>query len=220
MQETTLAETAKATPQLLDTFKALQYQVKGLLTAADARTIKEDSDLLPATDDLALIGKLSKTLELKRKECVAPLRAKVDAFNQMFKQLSEPLMEAKRLTNGKILAYQAEIAEKRRKQEELNRLKMETAQAEAELSGTGEITESVGLVEVVPEAASKVSTFSGTLSTRANWKYRVVDIEKVPRAYMVIDSSQLTAIAKHHHDLKPIPGIEFYNEPGLATRPR
>ena len=83
----------------------------------------------------------------------------------------------------------------------------------------GEITESVNLVPV-NEAPKRVSTNMGTASMRDNWKYEVTDFALLPDAYKVPDTTMLTSVAQKHHDQKPIPGVRFYNEPGLSVRAR
>jgi hypothetical protein len=104
----------------------------------------------------------------------------------------------------------------RSEQEEINRKRQEAAEAEMKLNG--ELSESVNLVEVSPEAPKTVATDLGTAGQRDNWKWEVVDFALLPDEYKVVDSSLLTAVAKKHHDQKPIPGVRFFNEPIIAVR--
>jgi len=42
----------------------------------------------------------------------------------------------------------------------------------------------------------------------------------LPDEYKVVDTALLTSTAKKNKDTKPVPGIEFYFEPGLQVRSR
>ena len=53
-------------------------------------------------------------------------------------------------------------------------------------------------------------------STRKIWKSRVIDINKVPRVFMVVDEKALNAYAKATKGVVPVEGIEFYQESSLA----
>lgn len=198
---------------------AFYTEALGLQEYAEARVITTTEDLKPATDDLIIIAKVKKGMEGKRKGYVVPLQDQVKEFNNAFKILMAPIEEADRITQEKILAYGKEQNRKRAEQEEVNRLRMEAARKEAALNG-GEISESVGLVEVVPEAPRRVSTEMGTVGQRDSWKYEVIDFTLLPDEYKVPDTAMLNTIAKKHHDQKQIPGVRFYNEPILARNVR
>ena len=197
----------------------LYDQAMSLLHFAEQRVIATAKDMKPVTDDLAIISNVKKVLEEKRKEYLSPLQAQVKTINEAFKVLTEPIDKADQLTRQKILDFQKEQDRIRQEQEEINRLRKEAAEKDAALHN-GELSESVNLVEVSAGAPKRVSTNMGTTTTRDNWKYEVVDFTLVPDAYKVIDGSQLTAIAKKHHDQKAVPGVRFFNEPTLRVTAR
>jgi len=192
-------------------------EARGLLKFAKERVIVAIGDAKAATDDLSIIAKLKKTMEAKRKEYLSPLKEQVDAINETYKTLMEPVLEADKITRDKVLAYQQEQARIRAEQEEINRKRMEAAEAEMKLKG--ELSESVNLVEVIPEA-KKVSTDMGSTGMVSHWTYEIVDESVIPREYLVVDTAMLTAIAKKHHDSKPVAGVRFYNNPIIAVRAR
>ena len=100
------------------------------------------------------------------------------------------------------------------------RRRQEAARKEAALNGTGEITESVDLVDVAPKVPKNIRTNMGIAGERANWQYEVTDFTLLPDAYKMVDGSQLTAIARKHHDQKQVPGVRFYCEKILTVRAR
>jgi len=185
---------------------------------AEKLTIATLDDMKVATDDLTIIATFKKAMEAKRKEYLEPLQAEVKAINENYKNLMAPVLEAEDITKKKMLAYNHEQARIRAEQEEINRKRQEAAEAEMKLKG--EISEPVNIIEVTPEPAKKTSTVLGTASQRDNWKFRIVDVDALPREYMIPDEVLLTRIAKTQHDKKRIAGVEFYNDPIMATRRR
>jgi len=182
---------------------------------AERRVITSTEDIKVATDDLTIIARLKKSMAERKKELLQPHQDKVKAINDSYKLWMEPVLTADSITREKILAFNREQDRIRREQEEVNRLRMEAAQKEAELKG-GELSESVNLVEVTPEV-KRVSTDMGTTGMVDNWKYEVVDFSALPDEYKVPDTAMLNSIAKKHHDQKQIPGVRFYNKPTLRV---
>jgi hypothetical protein len=211
-------ETALVKPQENTEVMAFYNEALSLQEYAEARVIVTAEDLKPATDDLTIIANVKKGMEGKRKEYVVPLQGQVIEINDAFKTLMAPIEQADRTTRRKILEFQTEQERIRKEQEEINHLKMEVAEKEMKLNG--ELSESVGLVEVVPEVPTTVRTDMGMQGQRANWKYEVFDFDLLPREYKMVDGAQLSAIAKRHHDQKQILGVRFYNEPIIAVRPK
>lgn len=205
-------------PNLDAEVKTIYSEALKLQEYATARVIATAEDLKPATDDLSIIHKVKKALEEKRKEYLKPLQDHVKEINEVFKTLTYPIEEADRITGSKILAFQAEQDRIRREQEEINRKRQEAAEAEMRLKG--ELSESVNLVEVVPEAPKRISTEMGTVGQRDNWKWEVVDFALVPDEYKMINSGVLTPVVKASKGKIVIPGIRIFNEPIIAVNAR
>lgn len=189
-----------------------------LLEYAEARVIATLEDNKAANDDLALISKLKKAMEGKKREYLDPLRTQADAIRDTYSYLMDPIIRADKITRGMMLAYDAELKRIRQEEEEINRKRQEAAEQEMRLKG--ELSESVNLVEVTPEPKKNVSTDMGTTGMTDHWKYEVVDFSLLPDEFKVVDGSLLTAIARKHHDQKQVLGVRFYNEPILAVRAR
>ena len=131
--------------------------------------------------------------------------------------LMEPIEQADKTTRQKILAFQAEQERIRREQEEINRLRMEAARKDAALHN-GEISESVDLVEVVPEAPKRVSTDMGTVGQRMIRKWEVIDFSAVPDEFKLIDAGKITKVVKA--GIGSISGVRIYEEPILTVNTR
>ena len=189
-----------------------------LRNQANQRIITIGDDMEVATNDLSIIATTWKAMEAKRKEYLRPFRNHIEEISDAFKRLMEPIMAADKITRDKMLVYT--LAQKliRKKQEEVNRLRIEAAEKEMELKG--ELSESVNLVEVIPEPAKTVQSDLGTAGQRDNWKWRVIDFALVPDEYKMINPAVLTPAAKSYKDTRTIPGIEIYNEPIIAVNAR
>jgi len=188
-----------------------------LLEYAEKRVIATLEQAQSATNDLSVISKLTKAMDDKRKALLSPLEAKKVEIRDTYKYLMGPVIKANEITRGKMTAYDIEQRRIQREQEEINRKRMEAAQAEMKLKG--EITESVNLVEVI-EAPKRIFTEMGTISQTDHWKHEVVDFALLDDAYKIADTVMLNSIAKKHHDTKQVPGVRFYNEPFTTVRPK
>lgn len=207
----------KVAPERDEAILKLYAEANNLLNYATAREIHIVEDLKPATDDLALISKVRKALEEKKKEYVGPIRAHLDAFNDAFKRFIEPLVQADQINRHKVLAFNAEIARKRAEAEAIEAEKLSLAQREAALNG-GEITVDLTPVAKPDEAPRRVSTGMGTASTMVIRKYRVVDFSKLPDQYKIENSALLNKVVKA--GIPEIPGVEIYTEETLRVNNR
>lgn len=203
----------KINPQEDAEIKSYHDEALKILEFAEKRVISSVEGLKLATDDLSVIANMKKAIEGKRKEYVQPLQEHVKDVNNAFKVFMEPIEQADRLTRVKILDYQREQERIRQEQEEINRKRMEAAEAEMRLKG--ELTESVNLVEVSEEAPKKIHTGMGTVGQRMIRKYRVVDFALLPDQYKIENSALLNKVVKA--GIPSIPGIEIYEEPIITV---
>lgn len=195
--------------------RAFYSEALKLLEYAQARVITTAEDMKPATDDLSVIRRVKKALEEKRKDYLKPFQDHVKEVNEIYKKFMEPIEQADKITGDKMLAFNAEQNRIRQAQEEINRKRMEAAEAEIKLKG--ELTESVNLIEVSPLAPKRVSTDMGTAGMRDNYKWEVTDFALVPNDYKIINAGVLTPIVKASKGKITIPGIRIYNEPIIAV---
>jgi hypothetical protein len=202
----------RVSPEQDEAVVALQTEAAKLLQYAESRVILADGDVKLATDDLGFIATLIKTLEGKRKEYTGPLRGYAEAINNTFKGITDPLVEADKSLRGKIVAYDREQARQRAEEEEINRLRREAAQKEMKLKG--ELTESVGEVEVRPQQPDHYRGEATTAGKRVNWKWKVVDFARVPDRYKLVDATTIGKVVRAGE--RVIPGIEIYPEQGIT----
>lgn len=175
------------------------------------RQIKNNEDLVPATDDLTIIAKTKKAIEEYRRAYTDPIRGHLDAVNAAFKEFTEPLTNADTINRDKIKDYRAEIARKQAEAEETNRMAQEVARRQAEQSGTGEFTVDTTPVEV-PQVAKHIYTGMGSTSTQKVYKWEIIDFSLVPRDYLIPNASLIGSVVKSSKGSISIPGIKIWVE--------
>lgn len=147
------------------------------------------------------------------------------------KSYTDILDRVERIVKSKVLVYddalrkkheferrllQAEVdrkAEKERQRLLKESEKLKTPQLKEErLEAAAAVTAPV--VEVaVPEKQKGEAT-------RKIWKARVIDPDKVPKEWWIIDEKALDAFAKATKGNKEVPGVQFYSEDQLAISTR
>lgn len=182
---------------------------------AEARVIAVAEDYRLATDDLVIIRRLKKAMEERRKDYLAPFQDHIKEVNEAFKRLGEPILLADKITSDKMLAFTANQNLIRQEQEEINRLRKLASEKDAALHN-GEISESVNLVEVIPEAPKTIRTDVGSASQRDHWVFEVIDFALLSDEYKMVDAVKLGKVVRA--GLHSIPGVRIKNEPILATR--
>lgn len=150
------------------------------------------------------------------------------------------MREQKRLRDeaeAKAAAERAEEERLRREEEEAiaeaQRIAEETADTDALKKAEANVTEARAALNqlgtrssrlpIPPMPAKSVKGVLGsTTGLRENWKYKVVDISKVPEEYLVdpedrVRRGMLNNIAKSQKGDASVPGIEFYCEDALSS---
>ena len=193
---------------------SLSVEANRLREFASSRLIVTNDDVAIATDDLAMIAQLQKAIKNKSKEYVAPIKTHLDAVNDLFKGVLQPLEEADKITRSKIMIYRTEQARRRQEAEEINRQKEELARREAALND-GVITVDTTPVEVPEIAPKHIDAEAGSLSTAKVRKWEVVDLSQVPHDYLMIDAVKIGKVVRA--GIPSIPGIRIWQEDTLRV---
>ena len=195
---------------------ALGLEVIAIVQRAEAKVVLSDADVHEATGEIALIRGLKKAFEEKRKEYTTPLNGYLKDINATFKEYTDPLDHADKLTRSKVLAYRAEQERQRQEEERINRLREEAARAEMQLKG--ELTESVNLVEVSPPPPAHYRTIAGDLGKTLTWKFEVVAFAILPDDYKLPDMVKIRKVVIAG---ATIPGVKAWQEESLrVTAPK
>lgn len=198
------------------------------------------------------LRKRAKELDQERLNMTKPFRDGVTNLNQKYNVHIERAERAAKLADNLLMPYMKEQARQReeaeraareqREAEERARREAEEAEREAE-----RIAKESTDAEALQEAESKVSSaraalnelgtrtskqvvppksvtgaLGSTTGLRKVWKYRVVDISRVPEEYLLppeerVRKGELNKIAKSQQETASVPGIEFYAEDILSS---
>jgi len=184
---------------------------------ATARVIVSNDDLRPANDDLAIIAKVKKGMEEKRKEYLKPFQDHVKETNEAYKTLMEPIEQADKITRDKILAFRAEQERKRKEAEAIEAEKLELARREAALHG-GEITVDLTPIEKPEAVPDRIRTEMGSSGQRDHWVFEVIDFALLPDEYKIPDVTKIGKVVRA--GLHTIPGVKIENKPIIAVNTR
>lgn len=192
----------------------------------EALQVRNDAEAELAGQALKEVKQRIKVVEDKRKEVVGPIKQGIAAFEALCREVTGPLREIDRALRAKVEHFwqarqkqleeearkkrEAELEEERRRQAEAIDTAMETGSTAA-MKEAEQREKNVARLEAKPVQVKQTlrsSTFTMAQAKRVVWK--VSDLAKVPREYLVVDEKKLNSIAKRYKQERvEIPGIEF-----------
>jgi len=126
---------------------------------------------------------------------------------------------------GQILAYQQKLQrEKQEAEAQTRRLQeaQEAKQVRAALAARaeGNISKAIGILQtpihVTTEPVAQVTRVAG-ITPKVIWRFKVTDINLVPREYLVLNEAAVRAVVVVLKEKTNIPGIEAYSDDILAV---
>ena len=188
--------------------------------AKQLTVIANNDDYIKAGNILLTIKDLRKKIEASYKKIKQTIDAEKKTVLEEEREQDKPLLEAENWIKPLISSYLAE-QEKIRKAEE-DRLREQARLAEeerqlqaalaAEQSGNKEDAQAIidEPVYVPPIVVQKSVPKVAGISMSKQWKYRIVDINKIPREYMMPDEKRIGGVVTKMQGQVPIPGVEIY----------
>lgn len=224
MTELTIPETPHSR-ELIEAAEVL------LERAGKFQVIQSEEDAALAAEFRARVNQQIKDLDAERLDMGAGIRATLEKINARFNAPIQALKGKLAAVDGAIKAYMiqqralAEAAEKARREQEAQRQReIEEARKAAEAAGQPAPPEPEPVPVIYEAPTNKIEgTFGSKVGTREVWKYRIVDIKKVPEAFLVppeerVNKAALNALARSQKDKAKVKGIEFYSEETLQSR--
>ncbi len=216
--------------------------------------VETEKDAEIVSEYRAQFNKRKKDLDEQRLEMTSGARETITMVNSAFKLIIERAERAVQLCDNMLKPYlaeqrrireEAEREERERKEEERRRQEQLEREAEEAKRIAQESTDKAALTEAekkVADARSDVDeirrtpakpkpkkSVTGSLGSKTGlrkiWKYRVVDIDKVPEEYLLppedrVKKGELNKIAKKDQETAFVPGIEFYYEDSISSAAR
>lgn len=163
-------------------------EIDSAVMSIDAIVVKNDDDAQVATDWIKKLSVAKKKVKEEKDAFVAPAKLIVEKAKSLYDPLTDKLDKAERTLRSKTQTYLMDKENLRKKEEERiakatesGRMKQETAIRKME--GLGDVKKSV-------------KTASGSsLSLRKTKDIQIVDEDKIPDEYWVVDTVRLKKVA-------------------------
>jgi hypothetical protein len=193
------------------------------VTFADSLSVRvaDNSDYEQASTILRDIkGRLAR-LEILRREITKPLDESKKRVMDLFRVPVERLEIVESRIKAAMLAFQRAIEDARavaeaRAIEEKRRLEAAREKAMAKGDWDRAVQVSQKSAEVRINAPPPVAKIAG-VQTREIWKWRLLDFDKVPREFLILNEKLLGEIARRDKEKAKVEGIEFYREEIIAA---
>lgn len=206
----------------------LQQEAVTCLDRARALVVKDQASYDEAASGLLTIKEFLKRVDalcdpnIKRwheghKKAIAEKKALTDLPLQaetIYKRgIAAYIQEQERIR----IEAQRKAEEEARRREEEERLAL-AVQAEQAGADDDAIEQIVNTPQpyTAPVVAQTYRPVSG-ISTRKTWKWRIVDESKIPRQYLQLDTVKINGVVRAMGSTTNIPGIEVYEDTGIAA---
>ncbi len=193
----------------MKTHVQLNHKVKGelapkaernaqALAMVEAMPVATEEDHAFAGEVLLMVKAQWKELEEKRTAVTGPINEALKELNSWFKPVQAPLKEAERILKEKISAFI--IARKAANEAAM------LAAAQAAQAGDGKAAlVHVGAIQEAPKVAG--------ISVKEVWDFEVVNLDEVPREYLMVDERKVREAIWYADTEKRapllIPGLRF-----------
>jgi hypothetical protein len=190
--------------------------------------IENNDNYIKASEIVKQIKDRYNSLETLRLSMTRPLDESKKRIMDLFKPPLELLANTEKRLKTAMGNFQtlqehirAEAERKLRERQEQEEAKLKAKIEEAKAKGNEAKVEKLETkLEATETAVIKVEPTIAKVEgvkTRKIWKFKIVELAKVPRQYMIPDEKLLGEIARTTKGMKKIAGIEFYSEDSIAV---
>lgn len=200
-----------------DEYLSLKNNIEKAIKESKGVMIFEESDVDKAGFYIKKYKELDKKIEAVRKKIVSPLNNEVKEINGIFKNLSA--MFSPELT--RLDKESNDLLKEIRQRQEAQRL-AEQKELEDAVLDEAEMFNDPSVIDNIPQVEFKQQKLAtDNLTTQRKKTWRVIDIDKVDRKYLIIDEKMIDNLRKaYDFEVKeqPINGIEFYYEETIRIK--
>ena len=200
-----------------DEYLSLQNNIQVAVQESKGIIIFEESDVDKAGFYIKKFKELDKKIEKTRKEIVSPINDEIKEINNLFKGLTALFTpELDRLSKES-----NELLKEVRAKQEAVRL-AEQKELEDSVLDEAEMFNDLSVIDNIPQVEFKQQKLAtDNLTTQRKKTWRVIDLDKVDRKYLIIDEKMIDNLRKaYDFEVKeqPINGIEFYCEETVRVK--
>jgi len=138
-----------------------------------------------------------------------PLNEQVKKINTLFNPQYERVEAVMNLVKSSMSGYLM-VQEKKRIEEEA-KLQEQFKKKQEKAIANGKLID-FDVAPVIPQLDTKVETKSGSTVARKVWKFKVVDIKKVPRKYLRVEVAHSEVAGAIIRGVREIKGLEIYED--------
>lgn len=218
-------------------------RVRELVEKCHSAVLLNDADMGVAAVIAKATKEAWKALDEKRKSMTEPLRAHEKTINDAFRPFLETLNQAESALKVKQNAYDAkkrreaeEAARIERERQEQERLELaakkereaEEARKAGDLPAADRLAyEADHILEEAADAPAPVpvippkygSDYGVSAGRRTTWEFEIVDINKVPREYFLLDEQRIKMeIRRARQPVREIPGLLIKQTTSITNR--
>lgn len=183
--------------------KKLELAIKPVLAKAWSVTIKGDSDMRYAVENLSSLNKYLDEVTSQREAITKPLTAALKSARALFKPIEERLGCAIGSVRAEMSRYQT--LEVVRVENEASKIAKRVGEGRGKIG----IETAVRKIGEIDGVASSVIGDNGMVKFRSVRKFEILEVDKVPREYMVVDE---IAVRKAMLAGIKIAGVRYFEE--------
>ena len=201
--------------------KEISTETNRVVAAANAIIVADETGLQEATDILSWIAKAKKQVETKRRFFVKPLQEQVSSINNLFMDYKAPLDKADKTLRNKILTYRREQEHLRQEEEKRLHKLQEKEQKRLERQAQKKNAPPPPPPVAGPAVESQAKTIRsemGSVSAREVWDFDIVDVDKIPKEFMIPNEKAIRAAVKA--GIRSISGVRIFQREELSVRAR
>jgi len=183
--------------------KKLELAIKPVLAKAWSVTIKGDSDMRYAVENLSSLNRYLDEVTSQREAITKPLTAALKSARALFKPIEERLGGAIGSVRAEMSRYQT--LEVVRVENEASKIAKRVGEGRGKIG----IETAVRKIGEIDGVASSVIGDNGMVKFRSVRKFEILEVDKVPREYMVVDE---IAVRKAMLAGIKIAGVRYFEE--------
>jgi len=191
-------------------FTQLEEEVKTL-------EIMNEESCQKAAELLATIAKYEKKINEECEKRIIVPKTFIKKVKARVNEVVKPLTNSKKIVKLKLKDYKTRLELERREMEKKAEEERKRLQEQLDKEAREKGIEPVKLPEItIPKEKLEVRTNQGLVHERKYWTFKIVDFEKIPREYLIVDSKKVNSAIRT--GTREIPGLEIYQEVEIATR--
>lgn len=185
----------------------LKGQVSKLENRAESVTIESQEKYEDAIDIVAKLKAIGSLIKKKKESITKPLNEALRNARNLFRPLEDQFDSAEKIVKSKILDYKRMMDAKAREEEEKIAKKVE--------SGRMNLDTAEHKMDNVERVNTTTHGKVGSIQVRLLKKVRIVDVNLIPRQYLIPDMVMIRREAINNK--VGIPGVEVYSEETIAS---